>query len=219
MLILTFYRTIDRIMANLHTNQGECNVAKVTTDVEQAIIDAAIILFSEKGYAATSIRDIARAVDMTSASLYYYMNNKKDLLELIMERYLTKLIVTAEDTLNSSPSNDPETQLRNLIKHHVQSHGKHKLAALVVDSEYRSLEGTAKEKIKALRKTYEQMWYEILARGKNAGVFHIDDLKITSFALIGLCTGVAHWFREDGERTIEEIAEQYADIGLKMVSK
>lgn len=186
-------------------------------DVEQTIIDAAIRLFSEKGYAATSIRDIAKSVDMTSASLYYYMDNKKDLLDLIMKRYLTKLITQAEQVLQDASNFTMKEQLQQLIKHHVKSHGKEKLAALVVDTEYRSLEGDSKARIKKLRKTYENFWLDILEKGKQAGDFHFEDIKVTSYALISLCTGVAHWYREDGALTITEIADQYAEMGFKMV--
>lgn len=187
-------------------------------DVEQTIIDAAIQLFSEKGYAATSIRDIAKSVDMTSASLYYYMDNKKDLLDLIMSRYLKKLITQAEQTLQDASNSTTTEQLQQLIKQHVKSHGKERLAALVVDTEYRSLEGDSKEKIRSMRITYEKLWSDILNQGKQAGDFHYENNKITSYALISLCSGVAHWYREDGALSINEVADHYAEMGLKMVA-
>lgn len=186
-------------------------------EVEQTIIDAAIKLFSEKGYAATSIRDISKEVNMKSASLYHYIESKKDLLDLIMKRYLTELVEGAKQKLNDLPVDEPETELKNLIKFHVESHGKEKLAALVVDTEYRSLEGESREEIRQLRKNYEKLWQEVLERGKRKGVFDFKDAKITSFALIGLCTGVAHWYRDEGALSLHEIAEQYATLGLKMV--
>lgn len=186
-------------------------------DVEQTIIDAAIKLFSEKGYAATSIRDISKEVDMKSASLYHYIESKNDLLDLIMTRYLKELINGAKQTLNNLSDDRPEIALRNLIKFHVESHGKEKLAALVVDTEYRSLGGASKEEIRQLRKDYENLWQDILEKGRKKGVFQFSDIKITSFALIGLCTGVAHWYQDGGRLDLNEIAEQYATLGLNMV--
>ena len=186
-------------------------------EVEQAIIDAAIKLFSQKGFAATSIRDLSKEVNMKSASLYHYFSSKKDLLDVIMRRYLTVLIRGAEQVINEFIEKDPELALKNIIKFHVESHGKEKLAALVVDTEYRSLEGESREEIKELRKQYEDLWIQILEKGKQEGVFFYSDRKITSYALIGLCTGVAHWYKEDGALSLSEIAEQYAILGLKMV--
>ncbi|HZW66990.1 MAG TPA: TetR/AcrR family transcriptional regulator [Pseudogracilibacillus sp.] len=186
-------------------------------DVEQTIIDAAIRLFSEKGYAATSIRDIANSIDMTSASLYYYIKNKKDLLNLIMNRYLTLLIDNANETIATVGDDDPSDKLKALISNHVQNHGSNKLAALVVDTEYRSLEGEHKAHVKKLRSEYEQIWFKVLEEGKAEGIFSYDNAKITSFAMINLCTGVAHWYREDGTLSIQDIAEEYTMLGLKMV--
>ncbi|MBO1001898.1 TetR/AcrR family transcriptional regulator [Pseudogracilibacillus auburnensis] len=183
--------------------------------VEQAIIESTIKLFSEKGYAATSIRDIAKSVNITSASLYHYMDSKKDLLEFIMERYLLQLIDGAHIAIDQATCHT--TKLKSLIKYHVQSHGNERLAALVVDTEYRSLEGSGKVKIKELRKKYETIWSHILEAGLKEGIFSFPNLKITSFSLISLCTGVAHWYRDNGTFSLKEIAEQYAELGLHMV--
>lgn len=186
-------------------------------EVEQTIINAAIKLFSQKGYAATSIRDLSKEVNMKSASLYHYFSSKKDLLDVIMRRYLTELFQGGKQVCEQFFDQGPEIALVNIIKFHVESHGKERLAALVVDTEYRSLEGKSKEEIRRLRKEYESLWEKILEKGKQEGIFHYSDKKITSFALIGLCTGVAHWYREDGRLTLNEIAEQYAKLGLQMV--
>jgi len=183
--------------------------------VKQTIIDETMRLFSEKGYAATSIRDIANAVDIKSASLYYYINSKKDLLNQIMKTYLTELIDGAIDVV--SKKSKPEDKLEQIIKHHVSSHGREKLAALVVDTEYRSLEGENKKEIKRLRKSYENIWTDILNEGFNKGVFHFSDKHITAYALLSQCTGVAHWYREEGKYTLHEITEQYITLGLQMV--
>lgn len=189
----------------------------MSNDMEQKIIETAIKLFSEKGYAATSIRDIAKEVEMTSASLYYYIKSKKDLLNLIMDRYLCMLITDAKKELSQVEDKGAHEKLKALIRNHVLSHGFNSLAALVVDTEYRSIEGENKEQVRKLRDQYEELWSIVLKEGKEAGEFTINNTKITSYALISLCTGVAHWYREDGELSIEEIAEQYAMLGLKMV--
>ena len=192
-------------------------VGDVMNSVEETIINSAIKLFSEKGYAATSIRDIAKSVNMTSASLYHYMNTKKDLLNLIMKSYLSRLFSGAESALTELNEVTADKKLETLIRFHVQSHGKEKLAALVVDTEYRSLEGKSKEEIKKLRNNYEKLWTVVLEEGQKNGDFYFSDIKITSFALISLCTGVAHWYRDNGRLSLEEIANQYSKLGLQMV--
>jgi|SRR5690625_1949631 len=185
--------------------------------VETTIINTAITLFAKKGYAATSIRDIASSVDMKSASLYYYMKNKKDLLMLIMDRYLIQLISGAEAELSELNTASANEKLKGLIKYHVRSHGNEQLAALVVDTEYRSLEGNDRIQIKQLRKKYEKIWTNLLEEGESEGVFHFEDKHVSSFAIISLCTGVAHWYRNSGRLSVDEVADKYAILGSNMV--
>ena len=134
-----------------------------------------------------------------------------------MYRYLSLLTSDAKKALSSVTKQEPADKLKALIRNHVLNHGFNSLAALVVDTEYRSLEGGNKKRVRKLRDNYEELWLTVLREGKELGVFTFDDLKVTAFALINLCTGVAHWYREDGELSIEKIAEQYAMLGLKMV--
>lgn len=184
---------------------------------EKAIIEAALKLFSEKGFAATSIRDISNAANLTSASLYYYVDNKKDLLNRIMKTYLHKQIVSAEEVIAKCNEDDYERKIAELIKIHVRHHGNEQLAALVVDTEYRSLEGEDRKEVQSLRKRYESIWIDNLEKGESKKIFHFSDSKITAFALIGLCTGVAHWYRKDHRYSIDEIANQYIQLGLNMI--
>ncbi len=182
---------------------------------EESIINAALELFSEKGYEATSIRDIAEKSNVKSATLYYYVKTKKDLLLNIMKNYLHQLIEVTEEKIRNSSS--PKEKLKQLIRIHVKNHGKEKLAALVVDNEYRSLKGEDRKQVKELRSQYEQFWLEVLEEGKSQGTFHFRDSKITAFALIGLCTYVVHWYREGEKYSLDEVAEQYVDYGLNIV--
>lgn len=184
---------------------------------EKSIIEAALKLFSEKGYVATTIRDISNAANLTSASLYYYVDNKKDLLVRIMNNYLNHLISDAEMILSEIDVRNPEQKLVGLIKSHIQNHIEEQLASLVVDTEYRSLEEEDKNEIQALRKKYEKLWIDVLEEGADLKVFRFDDSKITAFALIGLCTGVAHWFREGHRYSMDDIVNQYIHLGMKMV--
>ncbi|MFP3390367.1 TetR/AcrR family transcriptional regulator [Brevibacillus sp. SIMBA_040] len=182
---------------------------------EDIIIKVALRQFSKKGYAATSIRDIASETNLTSSALYYYVESKKHLLLRIIEKGLKKLIMDAKEGVTKF--SDPKDQLKELIRVHVINHGKEQLAALVIDTEYRSLDGDDRQQIRVLRREYEEIWQEVLRQGKKEGVFNCQDVKLTSFALLEMCTGVAHWYIEGGRFTIEEIANQFKELGFQMV--
>lgn len=59
-------------------------------DTKWAILDAALDLFSQKGYAGASIRDICRRVGIKESSLYYYFGSKSALLLSLQEMFIYK---------------------------------------------------------------------------------------------------------------------------------
>ncbi|MHA6250744.1 TetR/AcrR family transcriptional regulator [Oceanobacillus sp. CAU 1775] len=182
---------------------------------EELIIKSAVKLFSQKGYAATSIRDIAAETELTSSTLYYYVKGKDQLLILIMEKYLKMLLAETESMELESKS--PDEALASLIGLHVRTHGTEQLPALVVDTEYRSMVGEDREVVKGLRNEYEEKWLRVLERGVEEEVFNIPDVKVTAYALIQMCTGVAHWYVEGKRFSIEDVINQYMELGLQMV--
>src|ERR1700755_164201 len=58
---------------------------------ERRILEAARELFTERGYAGTSIRDIAERLSMTKAALYYHSQNKQDVLAALVEPWLREM--------------------------------------------------------------------------------------------------------------------------------
>jgi len=183
---------------------------------EMRIWEAALNLFAQKGYEATSIRDIAEKAGITSSALYYYIGTKEDFLIKIMQEGLTDILEGARYLV--SIVSLPECQLASLVQLHVIVHGVNQLVTLVTDVEFRSLKGENRTAISKLRKEYELIWRYTLDRGRREGVFHFQDLKLTAFALLEMCTGVAHWYSSQGPIKIKDIASIYADMALSMVN-
>jgi AcrR family transcriptional regulator len=182
---------------------------------EERVRQAALRLFAAKGFEATGIRDIATEAGISVASLYHYMSTKDELLQAIMEYGLKRLHRQAAWTLEQVDG--PVEQLAALVQLHVWTHGVRQQSALVVDREIRSLSGESLERIRALRDGYEQLWRDVIRRGVVEEIMHVVDPKLTSFALLEMCTGVSHWFSATGELTLSYIAEVYADSALALV--
>lgn len=179
------------------------------------IRQAALRLFARKGYEATSIRDIAIEADIKSATLYYYMGTKEDLLIRIMQEELNEIIESAREII--SAITQPECQLASLVQLHVIVHGVKQLSTLVVDTEYRALKGDNRLIVSKLRREYELIWRAVLEKGQEDKVFHFNDIKLTAYALLEMCTGVAHWYSPKGPTKIEDIGFNFADMALKLV--
>jgi len=72
--------------------------------------------------------------------------------------------------------------------------------------------------VEKMRKEYEDFLEQILAQGEAEGVFEIEDRRITTMALLGMLTGLSHWYREGGRLAIDHIESLYWDLVRKSVA-
>src|SRR5436309_15735984 len=84
----------------------------------EEVYAAALRLFTEKGYHATSMQDIAAAVGLYKGSLYHYIGSKEDLLVQVFERAMGSLLVSVEDMV-ADQSLSAADQLRRVVQAHV----------------------------------------------------------------------------------------------------
>jgi AcrR family transcriptional regulator len=179
------------------------------------IVSVALRLFAEKGFAAVGIREIATEVGISSASLYHYMGSKDDLLQEIMTDRLSRLIAVATEAL--SGLSRPEDKLVTLVRTHVLVHALHPDS--VVDYQVTSLNPAARAAVIALRDEYEGTWRSLLDEGlRPPAVFSMASPKLTRLALLEMCNGVASWYAQAGEFSLEHIADYYASLALSMVA-
>lgn len=182
---------------------------------EANICQAALELFAKQGFAATSIREIADVAAINSATMYYYYKNKDELLFKIMDVYMTNYHDYILDGLTKCAS--PIEQFTFLMREHLLRHEEESVEAIVFEREIRSLSEPFAEQIVAKRKAYEQLFQKVLQEGVDRGLFHTRDIQMTAYACIGLCTTVAHWYKQEGRLSIQEIADIYVEFGLKLL--
>lgn len=183
---------------------------------EEKIIQASLSLFARKGFEATSIRDIANEAKINTSTLYYYINNKEDILIGIMKSGLERLIAYGSEMIDGLES--PVERIASLVQLHVMAHGVNRLSALVTDTEFRALHGANKEKVRKLRKQYEMLWSHVIKEGIRNRLFpNIRDEKIATFAILEMCTGVVHWYSPNGRLSLLEISRHFADMVLNLL--
>ncbi|WP_425837865.1 TetR/AcrR family transcriptional regulator [Streptomyces fractus] len=182
----------------------------------KAIIEAAREEFSEQGYGATSIRDIAGRAGVSLSALYYYYKGKQDLLVAILEEGLDAYFGACGTALEEA-GDDPAEQLEALVTATVQFRIEHPVKSSIVLTEGRSLEP---EHLARYRKNEErgtQQFREVIERGVADGVFltpYPDDARR---AVIAMCNAIAQWYRTDGEVTPGELVERYVSLALTVV--
>jgi AcrR family transcriptional regulator len=178
--------------------------------VREKVLAAAVQLFAEYGYHAAPLRDIAHIAGIQAASIYYHYANKQALLVEIMETHMRQLNSNLERIVHKQTS--PEERLHEAIANHIRLHTTYKAEFFIIDTEIRSLEGESRQYILSMRDRYEALLQELLQEGMEQGVFRPSDVKVTSYAIIAMCTEVAQWFRPKGRLTVQQVIDIYSQM-------
>lgn len=176
---------------------------------------AALELFTQRGYEATTMADLGAAVGMRAPSLYKHVASKQDLLAQIMTATMEALL--AHHRTAVATTEDPTERLRRATETHVRYHARHRLEAFVGNREIRSLAEPHRSQVLALRSDYEKRFRQLIGAGIAAGCFHVASARLASYAILDLGMGVAAWYRDDGELTEDTVAWHYTDFALQIV--
>jgi AcrR family transcriptional regulator len=176
------------------------------------ILQASARLFRQKGYAATSTRDIARAVGMQSGSIFYYFRTKEDILLAVMRESLHRI---TEAVLQArAAALEPIEQLQAMIAAHL-----HVLLeegddfSVIFFDEWKSLSEKGKTEIRTLRDHYETLWQEVLETLAKTHAVRANS-RVCRLFLLGGLNATVYWYRRDGGLSVAEIA---AEIGRLFV--
>ncbi|GCF10659.1 TetR/AcrR family transcriptional regulator [Dictyobacter arantiisoli] len=178
--------------------------------MRDSILAAAVQLFAQYGYHAAPLRDIARMAGIQAASIYHHYPNKQALLVEIMETSMQRLNASLEHILRTT--DDPVQRLHEAIANHIRLHTTYKDEFFIIDTEMRALDEAQRPYILTLRDTYESLLQELLRDGMEREVFRHSDIKITSYAIIAMCTEVATWFRPNGRLSVQQVITMYRQI-------
>ena len=119
-----------------------------------AIREEAARLFFERGYNATSLRDVAAAVGLKVGSLYNHIESKEDLLLQIMGGIIDDLLEHARQAL-AEATGDAVDRLQAVLGAHLRFHAERAQTVFIGNTELRSLSPDAHEKIVGKRQEYE----------------------------------------------------------------
>jgi AcrR family transcriptional regulator len=173
---------------------------------------AASALFRERGYAATSVRDIARAVSMQGGSLYAHVASKEDVLWAIVERAAERFDRAATSATADAPS--ATEALRRLVRAHVEVVTDDLGNAASFLHEWRFLSLDRREAVGERRDRYEARFRAVIRDGMATGEFAPTDERLASTFILSALNGIAAWYRPDGALDPQAIADRYSDLAL-----
>jgi AcrR family transcriptional regulator len=179
----------------------------------EQVYAAALRLFREKGYHATSMQDIAAAVGLYKGSLYHYIGGKQDLLLQVFDRAMGALLEDVE-RIAADTSLRPSAQMRLIVAAHVRAVSTNLDALTVYLHEWRALAGDALINVQAQSERYTALVSEIIGRGVRLGEFDTPEVRITTLGVLGMCNWLCQWYRPTGRLGPTEIGAYFADLVL-----
>ncbi len=178
----------------------------------EGILEAAARIFGEKGYHATSMSDIAEAVNLQKASLYYHFDSKQEILVALLDHALDLINNNLEIVLAQPLT--PDEKLRQAMVSYLETIAENQSLSAVLLLELRSLDPELKARHAPRREKFERLWRELISEGNQAGVFSSVDPSLTGRAILGVMNWTVTWYRKDGPRSATEIANLFADLIL-----
>jgi AcrR family transcriptional regulator len=179
----------------------------------ERLFDTAATLFWEKGYAATTTREIAAAVGIQQASLYYHIPSKEDLLYQLYVSSLEPLMVDVQSAVDGAA--DPLERIRVLARAHLATLLRHQKRHVTMLTELRALTERHRAEVVALRDRYGSLVRSVLEDAQASGMVRTDiPARYLNLALLNVLNWAVLWFRGDQALSSDQLADFFAMIFL-----
>lgn len=189
------------------------NGTQKSLDRAQEIYLTAAQIFFTKGYNATSLNDIADALNITKAGLYYYVESKQDLLYRIIKLGLDD--VKAEVLEPAREIEDAEKRLRFIISNHARLSAGGNHAVIIISHEVDALNFDQKQEVLQRRREYFEFIRNTLVQLESQGKLQNIDLTTATFTLLGMIIWLARWFSPNGKMSVENVCEDICEMALR----
>lgn len=181
----------------------------------QALISAAARLFRDKGFAATSTRDIAAAVGMHSGSPFYHFRSKDALLYAVMEAGMHAAMARQAGALEAAADASARQQLHWLIRAHFETllgPGNDFIPVMLFES--RHLQPLQRAALADLQAAYEAAWIPVLQALQARGELRAPP-ALARLLILGALNWSVQWFDPAGAASLDELAEAALLLFLK----
>lgn len=183
--------------------------------VEQQILGRATALFAERGFAGTSLQDVADATGLTRPALYYYFSSKDQLLARIVRDTTMDVAERLEAVATDQPDLGPVAHLRELVRRSTVFQAEHRSQFQMLLRSEAELPADITDLYTAGRRRVLRTYLTTIERGVSAGVFRPVDARTAALAVIGMVNWVAGWNQLDEDAAA--VAERLAEMAVASV--
>lgn len=203
------------------TQSRKAKLADKTLDGRRArdseVIEAAVNLFWEKGYASTSVQEVADALGMLKGSLYYYIKSKEDLLRKIFEDSHAEVREIAESVLAlDEPSIE---RLRIFITRYAEWYLRNLRRSGLYTREWRHASPQLRKVMMSQRQYYDHAVMTLIEGAKQEGAADPSlDVRLTTFFVMSAVASLPDWYRYTNLADAQRVAAGYAELALRIVA-
>lgn len=180
------------------------------------VLETATRLFTERGYDAASVRDIAAELAMRPSSLYHHFPGKQHILFAICFGMQSDFNAAVMPLFHNGKG--PVETVRDVIREHIRFSLEHRGAVLVNTRERRSLPPELLSRVNALRRQYRDALIAVIEAGRRQGVFSVDDPKLAAMAASDMVNGLFQWFKPGHVTDTERITTTYTEAVLALLT-
>lgn len=178
----------------------------------EEMLEAAVALFSRKGYHATTVRDIADEVGMQSGSLYAHIASKEDLLFAVVMRATDQFMAVIKPIADGDEP--ASAKLKRAMAAHIRLVAQSPEAATVFLHEWKALAPKRRQVVAERRAAYEGELGRIIRQGVEAGEFRQVDETFVRLLVLSAVNWVYQWYKPGGGLGADEVAERFHEIIL-----
>ncbi|MGK0387797.1 MAG: AcrR family transcriptional regulator [Maribacter sp.] len=183
----------------------------------QIILEIAATRFSKKGFAATSMRDLAKEVGMEAASLYNHIKSKQEILGVLLLDAANQYMEGMDEVEKSDAS--PIKKIESLISLHIKIALDNPDTISLMTQEWIHLEGDAFLAFSKQRKDYENRFKNILIEGIKKGEIKDVNPDIALFSILSTMRWFYAWYSRKDGLSLEELERQFCDVLIKGISE
>jgi AcrR family transcriptional regulator len=181
------------------------------------ILLAAAKAFAERGFHATTTRDIAAQAGLSPAALYVYFRSKEEVLHQIATSALDFTIEVAATEARGPGS--PAERLARLVRVLTIWHTYNSQVAHVVLYQTGALSPAHLADITAKQREVSRVLRQVITDGVKSGDFDVPDAASATLAILSLCLDVARWYRPGYRLTPQQLGDSNAAAALRIVGR
>ncbi|SET37922.1 DNA-binding transcriptional regulator, AcrR family [Salinibacillus kushneri] len=183
-------------------------------ELRDRIMESSLYLFEKYGFHGVTVNDIVQHSGTSKGGFYHHFQSKDELLFMIHDTFITYVLTKANEAITTYEI--PSFQLHAIIQSFVKVFDLYKPHISVFYQESNYLKPQFDQLIKHKRDQFKQLIFRVIQEGQMAGDFRSSlPVEITVMSILGMVNWTYKWYRKDGEKSIEDIANTFSNIILQ----